>query len=316
MQRFRYGYFDNLNRPPPIQPKHMQNGHMSATAAQKLCFFRLFPIMFNDFINDVPSIILYRQLRDIMDLVLSVPFRKQWLPVLQDLCVAFHESMSLYFPTKMVPKIHFACEYDQVINHYGPAKRQWCLRYEGCHAYFKKIAIRSNNFKNVPKSLATRYSLKQTYRISLLAQPSNLNYAVGINTISQNSFTAPIKSILLAHFGNIDLEKDIMQCRKLFYENIEYCQSSVYILNLRELDEQPAFGQIAFILKTNEKWWLLVDKLKTVGYNEKLCAWEIKSMDCFSIDDPCDLKYFHKGLDVYILNNMSFVSFTCRLTLY
>ena len=164
MKCFHYGYFDNLNRPPPIQPKHMQNEHMSATAAQKLCFFRLFPIMFNDFITDVPSIILYRQLGDIIDLVLSVPFRKQWLPVLQDLRVAFHESMSLYFPTKMVPKIHFACEYEQIINHYGPVKRQYYLRYERYYTYLKTLAVRSNNFKNVSKTLATRYSLKQTYR--------------------------------------------------------------------------------------------------------------------------------------------------------
>jgi hypothetical protein len=316
MESFQYGYFDACNRPPPIQVKHMQNDRIAATASQKLCLSRLFPFIFNDFIHALPSIIVYKQLRDILDLILSTSFRKQWLPVLRDLSIGFHESMLLHFPTKMTPKIHFACEYDQVINDFGPSIRQWCFRYEGCHAYFKKIALRSNNFKNVPKMLATRYSLKQAFKLSRLPRMKNVHYAIGIKNIQRTSFSKQVKQILLSHFGVIDLEKDIIHCSKLFHENIEYRQSSVYITDLRSFDEQPVFGQIFFILKTKEKWWLLVDTLETIAYDEKLFAWEIKSMDHLSIIDPDHLKYYYKGLDVYESNNASFVSFSARLTLY
>ncbi|CAF2628893.1 unnamed protein product [Rotaria sp. Silwood2] len=105
----------------------MQKNRIAATASQKLCLFRLFPFIFNDFIHAVPSIIVYKQLRDILDLILSTPFRKQWLPVLRDLCIGFHESMLLHFPTKMIPKVHFACEYDQIINDFGPSEREKLL---------------------------------------------------------------------------------------------------------------------------------------------------------------------------------------------
>ncbi|CAF4188711.1 unnamed protein product [Rotaria sp. Silwood2] len=159
----------------------MQKGHIAATAAQKLCLFRLFPIMFNDLINDIPSFIVYKQLRDMLDLVLSVPFRKEWIPVLRDLCIAFQESIILHFPTKTTPKIHFVCEYDQM---------------------------------------------------------------------------------------------------------------------------------------TKEKWWLLIDMLQTISYNEELFAWQIQSTDCFSIIDPYELKYHHKGLDVYTVNQLSIVCYNSRLTLY
>ena len=71
--------------------------------------------------------------------------------------------------------------------------------------------------------------------------------------------------------------------------------------------EQPIFAQIIFILKMSEKWWLLVDLLDTVAYSDKLCAWKIQSVDRYSIVDPNEMTYFHKGLDVYVVDNQSFV---------
>jgi hypothetical protein len=314
MEEFHYGYFDNKNRPPPIQVKHLQNNRIVATASQKLCLFKLFPIIFNDIVITLPGFIVYKQLREIVDLVLSLPFRRKWLVILHDLCVSFHQSMLIHFSDKMIPKIHFICGYDQIVHDYGPPLRQWCFRYEARHAYFKRITIRSNNFKNVPKMLATRYSLKQIYKLSRLPHLRMSNYAVRIQKIESSAFTKQMKGLLLNHFGDINLDKDVVQCSKLCYENIEYCRFTVYIIGLLDINEQPIFGQIIRILKTNEKWWLLVDVLTTVGYDENLFAWEIKSNDHYVMLDPHRLKYYHKGLDVYEANNASFVSFTTRLT--
>ncbi|CAF1538951.1 unnamed protein product [Adineta steineri] len=36
----------------------------------------------------------------------------------------------------------------------------------------------------------------------------------------------------------------------------------------------------------DQKWWLLMDLLNTIAYNEDLFAWEIKSIDHYSIIDP------------------------------
>ena len=112
------------------------------------------------------------------------------------------------------------------------------------------------------------------------------------------------------------LINDLIQSNKLFHQNIEYCRSVVYIIDLMKITEQPVFAQVNFILKMNEKWWMLVDLLEILSYDENLFAWEVKSIDRFAILNPSDLKYFHKGLDIYELNNSSFISFTGRLTLY
>jgi hypothetical protein len=316
MINFKYGYFDNHNRPPPIQIKHLQNGRVIATAAQKLCLFKLFPIIFHDIIDKLDSFIVYKILRDILDLVLSCPFRKKWLPVLNELCDAFHHAMVIHFPNKIIPKVHFIREYGQTIHDYGPATRLWCFRYEAFHAYFKKLSTRTNNFKNTPKMLATHFLLKQCYKSIRLSQMTSVFYSVGIKKIQNFSLNMLMKNILLNHFGRLDFENDLLQCNKLIHADTEYCRSAVYVIKLRNDNEQPIFAQIDFIIKLNEKWWLLVDILNTILYNENLFAWEVKSVDRYSILDPCQLKYFHKGLDIYHVKDSSFVSFTGRLTLY
>lgn len=313
---FEYGYFDNSNRPPPIQVKHLQSERIVASAAQKLCIFKLFPIIFYDIMDKIESFIVYKILREILDLVLSYPFRHKWLPVLNELCEAFHLAMLKYFPNKLVPKVHFIREYGQIIHDYGPATRLWCFRYEAFHSYFKKLSIRTNNFKNTPKMLAIHFRLKQCYKSIRLSQTTSKVYSVGIKKIKNSSLNILMKNILLNHFGRLDFENDLLQCNRLIHEDIEYRTSAVYVINLRSDNEQPVFAQINFILKLNEKWWLLADILKTILYNENLFAWEVKCVDYYSILDPCQLKYFYKGLDIYHVKDSSFVSFTSRLTLY
>ena len=313
---FRYGYFDIADRPPPILVKHLQSDRIVATASQKLCLFRLFPIIFYDLIERLPSMIVYKQLREMLDLVLSIPFRKGWLPVLHDLSVAFHQSMVLHFPDKVVPKVHFICEYAQIIHDYGPLRRQWCFRYEAAHAYFKKIAVRSNNSKNVPKMLATRFALKQAFRFARSSSPEDSCSAVAIRRIRVQSLNNQIKQILTNQFGNINFNQDLIECKKLFYHHIEYCCSAIYVIGIDDIDEQPKFGQVSYIVKNKEKWWLIVDALKTVAYDENFFAWELRSNDDFSVFDPSQLDFYYKGLDFYRVNGSTYVSFTARLTSY
>jgi hypothetical protein len=124
-----------------------------------------------------------------------------------------------------------------------------------------------------------------------------------------------MRRVLFNHFGNIDL-RNLSQCNKFVHENIEYCRSAVYVISLAAFNEQPIFAQVVFVLKLSEKWWLLIDKLDTVAYDEQLFSWEIKSVDRYSILDPSELRYYHKGLDIYHVNNSSFVSFINRLTIH
>lgn len=101
--------------------------------------------------------------------------------------------------------------------------------------------------------LPRRYCLKQCFKFSRLLYFKSLDYAVGIQKIQTGVFNNKIKHILKIHFGNIDIEKDLIQCRTLYHLNIEYRESAVYIVDLMKITEQPIFIQIVSIIKTNEK---------------------------------------------------------------
>ncbi|CAF1319352.1 unnamed protein product [Adineta steineri] len=170
------------------------------------------------------------------DLINNYKLLKTWLPVLDDLCDVFHRSMVKYFPHKIIPKCHFVREYSQVIRDYGPAVRYWCFR--------------TNNFKNTPKMLATHFQFKQCYKFSRFSPLGNNCYPVRLKTVDISLFNKTMKNLLLDHFGHIDYEKNLFQCWKLIYDNIEYYQSAVHVIGLRNDDEQSIFAQIIFILKT------------------------------------------------------------------
>ena len=51
-------------------------------------------------------------------------------------------------------------------DRHGPLVRQWCMRFEAKHHYFKKLAHGMTNFKNLSKTLAVRHQRLQCYWLS------------------------------------------------------------------------------------------------------------------------------------------------------
>ncbi|CAF1058741.1 unnamed protein product [Adineta steineri] len=146
--------------------------------------------------------------------------------------------------------------------------------------------MRTNNFKNVAKTLATRYCLKQCFKSHYLCQLKDLIYPVGVKKTRTTCFNTAMKKLLVNDLGWNELDDNIIICHRLIYDTIEYCRSAVYVIDLLHFNEQPIFAQVVFIIKIDQKWWLLMDLLNTIAYNEDLFAWEIKSIDHYSIIDP------------------------------
>lgn len=292
----------------------MNSDRLTGSAAQKRVLFRLFPLIFNDIAPLLPSIRVYKILQEILELVLAYPFRRSWLPRLRDLCAEFQHAMLHCFPTRMSPKIHFTAEYAHVIEDYGPATRYWCMRYESRHAYFKQVALKSNNYKNVAQTLATRYQLKQSLFMSKPILYSNENMARGLKGVKESHLNQKVKALINHHFGDINIEEDLFECSTLCHDHVEYHQSCVHVIALEGAEERPLFAQIVRIVRVQTSWMLLVDHVRTKCYHDDLCAWEIETLDDFALVDPRRLKYFHKGLDVYEINRSSYVCIGSRLT--
>jgi len=51
----------------------------------------------------------------------------------------------------------------------GPLVRNWVMRFEAKHNYFKKLVDKINNFKNITYSLAKRHQAFQAYLLQASA---------------------------------------------------------------------------------------------------------------------------------------------------
>jgi hypothetical protein len=76
---FEYGLNDMSNKAPVLRKKHLSKGKIIGTASQKMCLFKLFPIIFNDIIDRLDTKVVYICLREIISHVYACPFRKSWL---------------------------------------------------------------------------------------------------------------------------------------------------------------------------------------------------------------------------------------------
>lgn len=314
MEKFEYGFFDKRDAPPSIAANHFTNNRLAGSAAQKLVLFRLFPLIFSDIAPLIPSIRVYKILREILELVLAYPFRKSWLPHLRDLCIEFHRSIADRFPAQMSPKVHFVAEYAQIIEDYGPSIRYWCMRYEGRHSYFKQAAMKANNYKNIAQTLATRYQLKQALFLSKPILYGSEEKASGLKQVKEFQLGQQLRSHLSIKFGLIDIEAGLFECSTLSNNRIEYHRSSVYVSGLEGIEERPLFVQVLRIIRVQMQWMLFVDRLRIKRYDEDLCVWELETVEDLSLVHPRDLKYFHKGLDIYEVNQRTYVSLSSRLT--
>ncbi|CAF1401409.1 unnamed protein product, partial [Rotaria sordida] len=67
MNAFVYGMNDQNNKPPIIRTKHLRKNHIVGSASQKLCLFKLMPIIFYDIIDQLTNTLdIYTCLHEII----------------------------------------------------------------------------------------------------------------------------------------------------------------------------------------------------------------------------------------------------------
>lgn len=138
--------------------------------------------------------------------------------------------------------------------------------------------------------------------------------AIGVKLIDLFHLDKTVESILIDHFGLTAVQENLYECTTLWHEHVEYRRSCVYVIGLDDTDDRPSFAQVTRILGVENLWILLIDLLETHSYSEDLCAWRITTNQNLSLIDPAQISYLHKGLDVYHVNQLSYISLTSKLT--
>ncbi|CAF2102228.1 unnamed protein product [Rotaria magnacalcarata] len=310
---FDYGPNDKSNKGPALRKKHLNKGKIVGTASQKICLFKLFPIIFHDIIDALDTKEIYICLREIISLVYACPFRKSWLSYLHSLTIRFQSLVVHMRPNLIIPKVHFASHYAKQIEMYGPCIRHWCMRFESKHQMFKQLAVKSNNFKNILYTLSKRHQLRQCFLLSLPNYYEIIREGYSSTEKHIYALPADVRKLLQGKIAHFDDTTTVMEYQRLKFDHVMFIKGSVFVNNLVEEEEIPSFLHVIFILKIANDWLLIVEQLETVAFNESLWVYELEHTHLLSMKQPNELIHvLPKGLDIYVLNGKSYVNILSR----
>jgi hypothetical protein len=170
MQSCNFGYHDMSSKPPVITS--FDNEMLPFEAAEMWCFMRYLSVVIGDLIScDNEAWLLYLHLRQIMDLVFSPRISKPEIDLLRVLISEYLQMRCKLFPLEPVKnKHHHMVHYPRLIALNGPMSRFWCMRFEQKHQRYKRLAHITGNFKNMPKTVASRHQQDVVSRLVLSSQ--------------------------------------------------------------------------------------------------------------------------------------------------
>ncbi|XP_028418042.1 uncharacterized protein LOC114542794 isoform X2 [Dendronephthya gigantea] len=168
LSAFPYGVCDIKNKPSLVKNVNLSDYHLRQSASQMWCLSRILPFLVHKWIpegNDDWE--LFTDLMHIVDILFAPVIEKGTTLYLRLIISEYLEQFKRLYPErKLIPKQHFMVHYPNQILRYGPLVRNWCMRFEAKHHYFKLLAQTVGCFKNIAKTLATRHQRLQCYWLS------------------------------------------------------------------------------------------------------------------------------------------------------
>jgi hypothetical protein len=166
--RFPYSYTDRVNRPQVIGSNFSKKQSIGGNASENRTLLQLLPLIIGDCIpNENIFWELLMQLKDIVQLAFAPIFTESSIVYFDTVIKSHRLLLREAFPKlKFKPKHHFVEHYPALVKRYGPLVYFSTMRFEGKHAYFKSVAHKGRNYKNVCKTLAGKHQLMQAYYMS------------------------------------------------------------------------------------------------------------------------------------------------------
>ena len=138
---FAFSANDMATKPPHIPDDIVSRGKLAGSASQNWCLFRNLPFLVGDIVDcDADYRVLHLLCRDICRIIFAPVIMPEWLIDLQQYIAEHHTLLAHVNSSLFTPKLHFLTHYPRLISLFGPLKHLWCMRFESCHQYFKKIA--------------------------------------------------------------------------------------------------------------------------------------------------------------------------------
>ncbi|XP_042143405.1 uncharacterized protein LOC121833817 [Ixodes scapularis] len=298
--QFSYGQHDKKSKPVFDPDKFLApSGNLKGTASQKLCLFRLLPQILGDLIpqND-SNWNVYTAYRHIVDIILSDTMPRDCAAYLEVKVSEFLRLFTEQYPDKSVtPKLHYLLHYPKYILEFGPPRRYWGMRFEAKHSYFKGLASKVKNHKNICKTLCQRHQLLQAYQISsaTLSQPIDVSGVAVVKTAS-----LPEEFVVLLPQGLRELDS-LSSVKTAAFNNCSYRVGDAFVHSVD--DGNPSFAEVHGLFVASGTLIIMAKKLATVEVSKHRCSYIVLRRD----DAMCVIPNFQ--FDYYPLDLYPYGSF-------
>lgn len=294
VKSFNYGHNDKKAAPVPVKETFLTGkACLRGTASQRWCLFRLLPQYFAESIPEGNRHWeVYLAYRHVVDIILAGRIPKDCVPYLQAKVEDFLELYTTQYPNAVVtPKLHYLLHYPKYLLKYGPARRFWGMRFEAKHSYFKNIALKAKNFRNICLTLATRHQLLQAYELSgnVLHCPLEVTgeKPVHITELPEDEQAVIAKATEEALFSSVATAS---------LDSCHYRVGDVFVHGVQH--DVPHFLKIVRIFVVCSSVMLLSQRLSTLQCSEHRCSYIVKGCDEKVVVMPDNVVDFYP-LDLY-----------------
>jgi len=246
---FNYPLVDVSNKPSSIkqQALNTDSATLSQSAAQMWCLARMLPLLIGDLIpvtdNHWEN---FLRLLKIEEIVFAPRTTTQLAAYLAFLTEEYLDEFCELHERRRIPKQHNMVHYPRQILRRGPLVRNWAMRFEAKHNYFKKLSVRINNFKNIAYSLARRHQALQAYLLQSSAGNflrMSLEVGPGRKTnVLESGFMDQLQEL----YPQISEESTLTITTWAKVYGTKYSRGHVIIVGIRH--GTPIFGEVKQVL--------------------------------------------------------------------
>ncbi|CAN7942717.1 unnamed protein product [Ixodes pacificus] len=264
---------DKKSRLPPLSRQAVfRRTAMKGSAAEKLCFFRFFSLLLGDCIPKRNAAYeVYLMLRAVVDIVLAPQVCCSAAARLQVVIDDFYSAFKETFPgVNIIPKMHYLIHYPRLLLLYGPFSKLSCMRFEAKHQFFKSIARRTRNFKNICGTLSRRH---QMHLMCALTQPQESVTTTGSTRVDSSS----LPDLLKDRLQNLSLAVTGVQSVVSVTVSERRLSVGCVILLLVPDDDLPHFAQVTLTVVSDPQHFVLASVLDTKYFDDHFHAYVVEN---------------------------------------
>lgn len=316
MSCFDFDYF-KVNKPGEIRVDDIgDNGNLKQSASQMMGLVHSLPFFINEWIDNNEQaqqlMLNYVRLLQIFNVILSYEIHQNTIDILTRMIEIYVLEFNNLYPNKIVPKFHFLIHIPRYIKLFGPARQQWCFRFEAAHNYYKALVPIVRNFKNMPYTLSYRHQARLCFRLKSISNDVDKNFFCNPNSIDfgqtvivSNLYNA---QLLYDNFGDlIHADLPILRSPKVERYGTIYKPKSIILTNCDEYS-LPQFGIICEIFVINEQILIVYNDLLSTHYSQLFNAYRVEVIqDNAQHAILIDNLIFPHPLPVFIFRNNKYV---------